>query len=420
KEVQKSGIGGMGRLREDMKLYRLVDLHAGGELIPWMRYAQRSGDHSIVDSYIDVKVCEFLYNQGKGKLTAVTDLVKMRNKERNERLGAFSRKKGKGKSGPNILDDFDQENANAGDLKKALKLLDGGGKGGKNESKYREMCWKMDERGSMGETIIGVCLLNGSELHNKLALKILDAFPKMVNDINLSEDYYGLSPLHQAVVNQDVRMVSILLKRGADVNIRCYGAFFCADDQKASRTDSLEHEYVELSLRTNYTGSMYFGEYPLSFAACMNHPDCYRLLIAYKANSNAQDTNGNTVLHLCVIHEKLEMFRLAVENGASLKIMNKQKLTPLTLAAKLAKKKMFLEILSMEGDTMWEYGPSSKTAYPLAKIDTINETNGGMNEESVLSLVVYGETTAHLELLDGLLEDLLEMKWQAYGQKRYI
>lgn len=78
---------------------------------------------------------------------------------------------------------------------------------------------------------------------------------------------------------------------------------------------------------------------------------------------------------------------------------------------------MFLEILSMEGDTMWEYGPSSKTAYPLAKvwfdmlhsivlnllwfcfpictflniqIDTINETNGGMNEESVLSLVVYG------------------------------
>lgn len=43
----------------------------------------------------------------------------------------------------------------------------------------------------MGETIIGVCFLNGSDIHNKLALKILDAFPKLVNDINLSEDYYG-------------------------------------------------------------------------------------------------------------------------------------------------------------------------------------------------------------------------------------
>lgn len=64
----------------------------------------------------------------------------------------------------------------------------------------------------------------------------------------------GLSPLHQAVINQDCHMAYMLLRKGADVNSRCYGAFFCAEDQKAGRTDSLEHEYVELSLRTNYTG----------------------------------------------------------------------------------------------------------------------------------------------------------------------
>ena len=33
-------------------------------------------------------------------------------------LGALQRKKGKGKSGPNILDDFNQEGENQGDLKK--------------------------------------------------------------------------------------------------------------------------------------------------------------------------------------------------------------------------------------------------------------------------------------------------------------
>lgn len=118
--------------------------------------------------------------------------------------------------------------------------------------------------------------------------------------------------------------------------------------------------------------SMYFGEYPLSFAACMNHCDCVRLLHAYKVshskaitsfhiivmvqvNMNAQDTNGNTVLHMCVIHENLvstfmivsineivtqEMLRLAIELGASLKVKNKQKLSPLTLAAKLAKNRV--------------------------------------------------------------------------------
>lgn len=59
-----------------------------------------------------------MYQSGKGKLEAVSELVKRRNKERNERLGAFSRKKGRGKSGPNILEGFDQEAVNQGDLNK--------------------------------------------------------------------------------------------------------------------------------------------------------------------------------------------------------------------------------------------------------------------------------------------------------------
>ncbi|ETN80506.1 ankyrin repeat protein [Necator americanus] len=131
---------------------------------------------------------------------------------------------------------------------------------------------------------------------------------------------------------------------------------------------------------------MYFGEYPLSFAACMNHPDCYRLLTAFKANPNAQDTNGNTVLHMCVIHENM----------------------------------MFMEILELEGDSVWAYGDASSTAYPLSKIDTINEVTGELNEASALSLVVYGETKEHLDLLDGLLETVLEAKWQAFGKRRML
>jgi ankyrin repeat protein len=104
---------------------------------------------------------------------------------------------------------------------------------------------------------------------------------------------------------------------------------------------------------------MYFGEYPLAFAACTNQEDCYRILRAKKADPNAQDTNGNTVLHMTVIHENLvslltknfkvknrnqtfikfkKMFQLAYSTGARLQVMNKQRLTPLTLAAKLAKR----------------------------------------------------------------------------------
>ncbi|ULT96632.1 hypothetical protein L3Y34_004889 [Caenorhabditis briggsae] len=272
----------------------------------------------------------------------------------------------------------------------------------------------------MGETIIGCCLLHASDIHNALVYKILEYYPKLLNDIHISEDFYGLSPLHQAIINTDCKLVFKFLKLGADVNSRCYGAFFCADDQKASRTDSLEHEYVELSLKTNYTGNMYLGEYPLSFAACLNQPEMFRLLLAFKANPNAQDTNGNTVLHMCVIHENMAMFKLALECGASLRTVNKQSLSPLTLAAKLAKKEMFTEILELEGDSIWAYGDASSTAYPLAKIDTINETSGELNEASALSLVVYGQTVEHLELLDGLLDTLLEAKWEAFAKRNMI
>lgn len=29
-------------------IYNLVDMHGGGELIPWMRYALNSGDYSLI------------------------------------------------------------------------------------------------------------------------------------------------------------------------------------------------------------------------------------------------------------------------------------------------------------------------------------------------------------------------------------
>uniref|UniRef100_A0A7E4VGL2 Ion_trans domain-containing protein n=1 Tax=Panagrellus redivivus TaxID=6233 RepID=A0A7E4VGL2_PANRE len=417
-EADKVGAGGRVEDDREYKIYTLVSTNSNdGELLGLMRYAMQTGDDSFIESFFDAKMKDFMYNGGKGRLESVAELVKLRNKERNAMLGTFSRKKGKGKSGPNILDDFDQE-GNQGDLKKALKLLDGG-KSGKGELKYREIVWKLDERGRMGENIVGACLMQGSALHTTLAIKILTTFPKIVNDIFISEDYYGLSHLHQAIVNEDPYMTNYLLQHGADVHQRCYGAFFCADDQKQGRTDSLEHEYVDLPAKTSYEGRMYFGEYPLSFAACANQKDCYRLLIAKKANPNQKDTNGNTVLHMTVIHENLEMLKLAYDTGAKLQVMNNENLTPLTLAAKIAKKKMFEQILRLESTVVWTYGEASSIAYPLAKIDTINQETGALNEDSALFLAAYGETNNHLEMLDGLLEQLLQAKWNSFARRRW-
>ncbi|KAI1708286.1 transient receptor potential cation channel subfamily V member 6 [Ditylenchus destructor] len=387
-------------------LYQMVDKYRGGDLINIMKDCQKYADFSRADWYIQNVVINSMYNEGKGRVESIAVLVQRRNKERNDRLAAFKRKKGKGNSGSNILAEFDP-----------LKLLDGG----KGDAKFREIVWRLEERGVAGENLVGCCLLQGSPLHKKLSIHVLETYPKLVNDIFVSEDYYGLSPLHQAILNADIWLTSYLLQKGADVNQRCYGAIFCAEDQRESREDSLEHEYVEMDRCTNYTGRMYYGEYPLSFAACTDQFDCYRLLLEKRANPNAKDTNGNTVLHMTVIHEKMEMLKLAYDTGGNLAVANNLNLTPLTLAAKLAKKNVFQQILQLESTLLWNYGKISSISYPLANIDTINEETGNLNDDSALSLVVYGGSEEHLDLLDlGLLEELLEAKWKYFARRRWM
>lgn len=49
-------------------------------------------------------------------------------------------------------------------------------------------------------------------------------------------------------------MVKFLLESGADYQERCFGNFMSPEDQKASRADSMDHEYVSVSPLTNYDG----------------------------------------------------------------------------------------------------------------------------------------------------------------------
>lgn len=60
-----------------------------------------------------------------------------------------------------------------------------------------------------------------------------------------------------------------------------------------------------MSVATDYEGYCYFGEYPLSFAAVLQQEESVRLLIAKGADTNCQDSNGNTALHMCVLYNRI-------------------------------------------------------------------------------------------------------------------
>ena len=106
-----------------------------------------------------------------------------------------------------------------------------------------------------------------------------------------------------------------------------------------------------------------------------------------------QDINGCTVTHILVVFDNIKMFDMAVECGAAININNKLGLTPLTMAAYLAKYEtmtpqlvsrifennspkhrmdMFFHIASIEREVYWQLGNVVCSAYPLKNLDTIH------------------------------------------------
>jgi hypothetical protein len=155
-----------------------------------------------------------------------------------------------------------------------------------------------------------------------------------------------------AIVNEDLKYVRFLLKRGVDIHQRCTGKFFFPDDQKNRIQESLTSEFPITPVKTNYQGLSYWGEYPLSFAAYLNQEEIVRFLIANGADPNKQDSNGNTVLHILIINDNIEMLKVIVESKkCNFSLNNRQNFTALQLAAKLARhevKKTFQSFFTIE------------------------------------------------------------------------
>nr|XP_012147390.1 PREDICTED: transient receptor potential cation channel subfamily V member 5 isoform X1 [Megachile rotundata] len=380
------------------------DYKSGGLLVDMMKRATQTKQYAELDHALRTKVEPYLYNKGKGKWIPIEKLVLLRNKDRPKHKMLPPLRAMENPADYDIDKDMGEEEVDETKIDK---------------SKYRLVCWSLSQRGAVGETIMHLCMLHATAIHTDLAKRLLRFYPKLINDIYISDEYYGENALHIAIVNEDPAMVKFLLDSGADVHERCVGNFMCPEDQKASRTDSVDHEWVCVAPETNYSGYVYWGEYPLNFAACLGQEECYRLILARGADPDKQDTNGNTVLHMLVIYEKMATFDMAYEVGASLSIRNAQHLTPLTLSAKLARIEMFFHILNIEREIYWQIGSITCAAYPLSQVDTIDVNTGSISHTSALNLVVFGEKDEHLELMDGTMVDLLNAKWNTFVKSRF-
>ncbi|XP_063058348.1 transient receptor potential cation channel subfamily V member 1-like [Engraulis encrasicolus] len=273
-----------------------------------------------------------------------------------------------------------------------------------------------------GKTALLKALLNLKDGRND-AVECLLGIAENMGDLNgfvnaaYTDSYYkGQTALHVAIERRSKYFVELLVQKGADVHAKACGKFF----------------------QLHKGHCFYFGELPLSLAACTSQKDIVDFLLdnRYKnADVREPDSRGNIVLHALVMVADnspentdfiIKMYDHILTRTAQLhpkvkleEMENKQGLTPIKLAAKTGKIELLKHILHREFHdsnrhlsrkfTEWAYGPVGSSLYDLSSLDTFEKN-------SILQIVVYGTKIPNrLEMLQlEPLNQLLEEKWKRF------
>uniref|UniRef100_A0A8C3X7G7 Transient receptor potential cation channel subfamily V member 5 n=1 Tax=Catagonus wagneri TaxID=51154 RepID=A0A8C3X7G7_9CETA len=253
------------------------------------------------------------------------------------------------------------------------------------------------QRGALGETALHIAALYDNL---EAAAVLMEAAPELVKEATICEPFVGQTALHIAIMNQNVNFVKALLAHGASVSARAVGSAF----------------------RRSPRNLIYFGEHPLSFAACMGSEEMVRLLIDHGADIRAQDSLGNTVLHILVLQPNktfaCQMYNLLLSYDGrgdllpSLElVLNHEGLTPFKLAGVEGNTVMFQHLMQKRKHIQWTCGPLTSTLYDLTEIDSWGE------DASFLELVVSSKKREARQILEQTpVKQLVSFKWRRYGR----
>lgn len=184
-------------------------------------------------------------------------------------------------------------------------------------------------------------------------------------------DCFGKTPLYNAVLNEDVAFVRILLKNGADIKavsydksncgcrgkrngLRCSGSLSVASLMVAAvKTHNLEIVRLLLEHGADVNGSAnalmyacdkgdleivrllleygadvnlkdYWGTNALKSACRQLNPEIVRLLLEHGADVNAQDSRGESALMYACNQGNPEIVRLLLDHGADVNLLTRK------------------------------------------------------------------------------------------------
>ncbi|KAJ0066327.1 hypothetical protein NL108_011122, partial [Boleophthalmus pectinirostris] len=254
------------------------------------------------------------------------------------------------------------------------------------------------ERGALGETALHVAVMHDNM---DAALALMEGAPELINEPMTSDLFQGVTPLHIAVVNQNINLVHHLIIRGGDAATpRATGLYF----------------------RKRIGGLIYYGEHILSFAACAGNEDIISMVINAGASTRVQDYRGNTLLHILVLQPNktiaCQAMDLIMARDAELDhavpldmVPNSRGLTPFKLAAKEGNTVAFQHLVNKRKIVQWSLGPLTSNLFDLTEIDS------WADNMSVLELIVgshHREARRILEVTP--VRQLVSLKWNLYGK----
>lgn len=159
----------------------------------------------------------------------------------------------------------------------------------------------------------------------------------------------GISPLNQAIVNNNHKSIKLLLKKGAqifyeDPSKRENSPLFIAiQKQNVKVIEYLCDQKADLSVQNLK------GQTPIIYAALNGYDNIVNYLTIRASNLNIEDSEGRTLLAIYLMKNKMQMVRRLIQRGADINYINSKGRSCLLMAIEKMMNEKVIRFLLSEG-----------------------------------------------------------------------
>ena len=149
--------------------------------------------------------------------------------------------------------------------------------------------------------------------------------------INAKTEIEHLTPLHYAAYRGNIKVIELLIQNSANVNALSYnGLNMLHKGAQGNSPNSIIYFNKKYKIDISSTNNDQLNA--LHFAAISGMDNSVIYLLHLGLDPNIQDIHGNTALHYAVKYNQIRIIKKLIQNGADKNILNKNKISPATLA----------------------------------------------------------------------------------------